>query len=180
MLRVKQDTLTTNYTKGGPNLGPPSLVEMSANYYNIWMKYFLALLITLHSFTTLACTNFSGKYLGDNSTSYTIEQNDCFMLQMGTEKIFTDGINRIKEESDTLRISTSASFIDYYLSVENIIEYKKPFPEGMPVELIPAKFIILYIIDGSGNLARDTTVYNSSDVVISSDNSIHQKIDINE
>lgn len=125
---------------------------------------------------SLACTNFSGKYLDDDSNAYSIEQSACETFTVASNIHITDGQFRTKEETSAIKITTASTFIEDYLQVENILEYKNPFPTEMPLELIPAKFVTLYTIGWKGNLAIDTTVYNKNGDVISSDNTIHQKL----
>lgn len=139
------------------------------------MKFLFTLLFLSFSSITLACTDFSGHYLDDDSNPYAIFQSGCDSVQIASASHIADGNFRVKEESATIKITTASTFIEDYLQIENILEYKIPFPKEMPIELIPAKYITLYTIGWHENLAIDTTVYNKYGGVISSENIIHQK-----
>lgn len=139
------------------------------------MKLLLPLFLFSFSSITMACTDFSGNYLDDDSNPYAIIQDGCNSFKIASTAYIADGKFRIKEESAAIKIITASTFIEDYLQIENILEYKIPFPPEMPLELIPAKYITLYTIGWSENLAIDTTVYNINGDVISSENTIHKK-----
>ena len=139
------------------------------------MKLLLPLFLFSFSSITLACTDFSGNYLDDDLHPYAIFQAGCDSFKIASTSYIADGNFRIKEESAAIKIITASTFIEDYLQIENILEYKIPFPPEMPLELIPAKYITLYTIGWSENLAIDTTVYNINGDVISSENTIHTK-----
>lgn len=133
-------------------------------------------ILLIFASASFACTDFTGNYLDDDSNTYSIVQSGCESFTLAGNSNIADGQFRTQQETATIKISTAASFIDYYLQVENIVDYKNPFPPEMPVEMIPAKYVTLYTVDWKGNLAIDTTVYNSKNDVISSENTIHQKL----
>ena len=139
------------------------------------MKLLLPLFLFSFSSITLACTDFSGNYLDDDLHPYAIFQDGCNSFKIASTGYIADGKFRVKEESAAIKIITASTFIEDYLQIENILEYKIPFPPEMPLELIPAKYITLYTTGSSENLAIDTTVYNKNGDVISSENTIHQK-----
>lgn len=140
------------------------------------MKLLVALFSLTFTSLTFACTDFSGKYLDDDLNPYTITQEGCESVKIGHETLITDETDRLKVETPSIKITTAASHIEYYLQVENILEYKNTFPEDMPLELIPFKYVTIYTYGWQGNLAIDTTVYNKNGEVISSENTIHQKL----
>lgn len=146
----------------------------------LFTSLLFSFLFSLLSFSSIsfACTDFSGRYLNDdtdNAIEYTIEQNRCESIKIGSSDLIADGKFRTQVETSAIKISLASSFIDYYLQVENALEYKTPFPPGMPQDMIPAKYVTLYTIDWKGNLAIDTTTYNTNNEVISSENTVHQK-----
>lgn len=141
------------------------------------MKLLLIGILLLFSNQSFACTDFSGKYLDDDSNPYSIFQSGCNSFKLASAIYITDGNFRVKEESSAIKIMTASTFIEDYLQIENILEYKIPFPPEMPTELIPVRYVSLYTIGWLGNLAIDTTVYNKNGDVISSENTIHKKHD---
>lgn len=136
------------------------------------------LIFSLISFSSIsfACTDFSGRYQNADAVEYFVEQIGCESLKIASSDFITDGQFRTQEETASIKITSASSFIDYYLQIENKLEYKNPFPPEMPQKMIPAKYVTLYTIDWKGNLAIDTTVYNADNEVISSENTIHQKL----
>lgn len=130
----------------------------------------------IFSSVSFACTDFTGHYLDDDSNPYSIVQSGCESFTLAGNSNIADGQFRTQQETTAIKITSAASFIDYYLQVENIVHYKTSFPPEMPTDMIPAKYVTLYTIDWKGNLAIDTTVYNSKNDVISSENIIHQRL----
>jgi hypothetical protein len=139
------------------------------------MKLLLIGFLLSFSCMSLACTDFSGNYMDDDSNAYSIVQSACGSFIIASTTYIADGKFRPKEETSSIKITIASTFIEDYLQVENILEYKTSFPPEMPLELIPAKFVTLYTIGWMGNLAIDTTVYNKNGDVISSENTIHQR-----
>jgi hypothetical protein len=140
------------------------------------MKILMIFILLTFASASFACTDFTGKYLDDDSNPYLIIQSGCASFILAGNSNIADGQFRIQQETAAIKISSAASFIDYYLQVENLVDYKNPFPPEMPLDMIPAKYVTLYTIDWKGNLAIDTTVYNSKNDVISSENTIHQRL----
>ena len=140
------------------------------------MKLLLALSMLTFTTISFACTDFSGNYIDDDSNPYSIIQTGCESLKLGDVTLVTDGYFRLKEETTVIKILSASNHIDDYLQVEVLLDYKIAFPAEMPIELIPFKYVVIYTIGWKDNLAIDTTVYNKSGDVISSDNTIHQKL----
>ncbi|MEA9356046.1 hypothetical protein SHI21_07535 [Bacteriovorax sp. PP10] len=140
------------------------------------MKFLMTFVLLTFASASFACTDFAGNYLDDDSNPYSIVQSGCESFTLAGKSNIADGQFRTQQETAAIKISSAASFIDYYLQVENIVDYKTPFPPEMPLDMIPAKYVTLYTIDWKGNLAIDTTVYNNKNEVISSENTTHQRL----
>lgn len=145
------------------------------------MKTLLALGFSLFATVSMACTDFSGAYRSqEDGDVYTLQQSGCESITSnssdGTSTIITDGQYRLNEEDENVRILTAATFIGANLTLDSKIEYKQPLPSEIPVEMIPAKVVMIAVKDSAGNLVTTTTIYNSTNQVLATSTQTDQKI----
>lgn len=144
------------------------------------MKLLLALSLSLFASVSMACTDFSGSYRDEASNTYTVAQQACYSVtvnnQEGSQTIIADGVYRVTEEDDSVRITSAASFTGADLVIDGRIEYKVALPPEVPTELIPVRAVTTYSLDSAGNLVTSVVVYNSNNQSIGQATQTHQKI----
>jgi hypothetical protein len=144
------------------------------------MKLLWALSFALFTSASMACTNFSGTYIDDQTKTYTVTQSACESVVVvsseGSETIIADGVYRVTSEDEQVRITSAANFIGENLTIDGKVEYKTPLPPEVPADKIPARVVEVYTLDSAGNLVMQLSVLNLNNQTITSSTITHQKI----